>query len=61
MWKTKLCLNIFKNGIPVKEQLALFKKTGFEGFFVLFPIVLGVKLGSLFNVSHASLGRIVFL
>ncbi|MBE6597563.1 MAG: sugar phosphate isomerase/epimerase [Ruminococcaceae bacterium] len=34
MWKTKLCLNILGNGVPPKEQLELFKKTGFEGFFI---------------------------
>lgn len=34
MWKTKLCLSTFPDVMPVEEQLNLFKKVGFEGFFV---------------------------
>ena len=34
MWKYKLCLGTFKGEDNIKEQIALFKKAGFEGFFV---------------------------
>jgi len=36
MYKQKLCLSASKAyGISLTEQIKLFKKTGFEGFFVL--------------------------
>ena len=36
MYKQKLCLSASKSyGISLPEQIRLFKKTGFEGFFVL--------------------------
>ena len=36
MYKKKLCLSASKSyGISLPEQIRLFKKTGFEGFFVL--------------------------
>jgi sugar phosphate isomerase/epimerase len=34
MWQRKLCLGVFGGLLPIKEQIQLFKKTGFEGFFV---------------------------
>ena len=34
MWKTKLCLGAVGIDIPAKEQIALFREVGFEGFFV---------------------------
>ncbi len=33
MKKQRLCLNIIHNEIPVREQLSLYRKTGFDGFF----------------------------
>ena len=33
MWKTKLCLNTLNRAMPKKEQIALIKEAGFEGFF----------------------------
>lgn len=35
MWKKRLCLNVMGNEMPIKEQIALFKKVGFEGFFIV--------------------------
>lgn len=33
MWNVKLCLGTGNYGIPATEQIELFAKTGFEGFF----------------------------
>lgn len=65
MWKTKLCLNVFANEVPVKEQIALFKKTGFEGFFVEWREGMDLKdirdcadsIGMYFQSVHAPFGR----
>ena len=65
MWKTKLCLNVIKNEIPIKEQLALFKKTGFEGFFVSWQEGMDLKeirnyadsIGMYFQSVHAPFGK----
>ena len=35
MWNKKLCLNLLKNDLTKNEQIALYKKAGFEGFFVV--------------------------
>lgn len=34
MWKRKLCLCVYGNETPIKDQIMLFKKAGFDGFFV---------------------------
>ena len=34
MWKTKLCMNLIAGDSEIQERLALYRKTGFEGFFV---------------------------
>ena len=34
MWKYKLCLGVFGSKGDAKAQISLFKKAGFEGFFV---------------------------
>ena len=34
MWNTKMCLGAMPDfGIPIEDQIALFQKVGFEGFF----------------------------
>ena len=43
MWKTKLCLNTLHPDMPIKEQIALFRATGFDGFFVLWKNGLDLK------------------
>lgn len=65
MWKTKLCLGVFSNGVPVKEQIALFKKAGFEGFFLCWEKGVDLKdirayadsTGMYFQSVHAPFGR----
>ncbi len=65
MWKTKLCLNVLKNSVPVKEQIALFKKIGFDGFFVSWQEGVDLKdirryadsLDMYFQSVHAPFGR----
>ncbi len=65
MWKTKLCLNLLKNDVPVKEQLDLFKRTGFEGFFVSWQEGVDLKdirayadsIGMYFQSVHAPFGK----
>ena len=65
MWKTKLCLNVLKNDVPVKEQLDLFKRTGFEGFFVSWQEGVDLKdirayadsIGMYFQSVHAPFGK----
>ena len=64
MLKTKLCLNVLNNGIPPKDQLELFKKTGFEGFFILWQKDMDLKaicdyadsIGMYFQSVHAPFG-----
>lgn len=44
MWKKKLCLSLSSVcGVPFGEQLALYKKTGFDGFFVTWNPTLDVQ------------------
>ena len=65
MWETKLCLSVFKNKISIKEQLALFKKTGFDGFFVSWQEGMDLKdirnyadsIGIYFQSVHAPFGK----
>lgn len=62
MWKTKLCLGVSNQyGIDVKEQIKLFKKVGFDGFFVEWSKDIDIKaikeysdaLGMIFQSIHA--------
>ena len=65
MWKRKLCLNLLSETIPVKEQLLLFKKTGFEGFFAAWKRGVNLKeirdladsVGMYFQSVHAPFGK----
>lgn len=44
MWKKKLCLNLSSIcGMPFEEQMALYKKTGFDGFFIVWKTDLDVQ------------------
>lgn len=62
MWKTKLCLCVSNQyGIDVKEQIKLFKKVGFDGFFAEWSKDRDIKaikeygdsLGMIFQSIHA--------
>ena len=44
MWKKRLCLNLSSVcAMPFEEQMALYKKTGFDGFFVVWKPNLDVQ------------------
>lgn len=62
MWKTKLCLGLSEQyGISYKEQIQLFKTTGFDAFFVNWTRDENIKelkeyadsLGMIFQSIHA--------
>lgn len=63
--KRKLCLNIINNGVPIKEQLLLFKKVGFDGFFLSWNENIDLvnvrnyanSLGLYFQSVHAPFGK----
>lgn len=66
MYKTKLCLGTSEQyGISVKEQIKLFKDTGFDGFFLVWTNGVDVKdikecgdsLGMIFQSIHAPFVR----
>lgn len=65
MWKKKLCLNLSSVcPMPFEEQLALYKKTGFDGFFVVWKPDLDIQaladqakeLDMVFQSIHAPWG-----
>lgn len=64
MWKTRLCLATYCNGIPLKEQMVLIKNTGFDGFFLSWNAKVDLKpirafadeLGLYFQSVHAPFG-----
>ena len=52
MYKKKLCLSASKSyGISFPEQIRLFKKTGFEGFFVLWEKGMDEDIKECFEVA----------
>lgn len=62
MWKSKLCLGTAEHyGISTKEQIKLFKKTGFEAFFVNWDKNVDIRdikeyadeIGMIFQSIHA--------
>lgn len=66
MWKTQLCLGTGRDfGIPVEEQIRLFKKTGFEAFFTNWTDAeevrhcrrLADELGMVYQSLHAPFGH----
>lgn len=53
MYKKKLCLSVSKSyGLPLTEQIRLFKKTGFEGFFVLWEKGMDEEIKECFQVAR---------
>ncbi len=65
MWKTKLCINLIPSlNMGTKEQLALLKQIGFDGFFVVWEPGMNVaeirgyaqETGMLFQSIHARWG-----
>ena len=66
MWKTKLCLGTNNQSeLSVPEQIKLFKKIGFEGFFTDYPTrediaeykKLADELGMIYQSVHAPFVR----
>lgn len=70
MWKEKLCLALSGEfGVTEKEQIELFKKVGFDGFFPMFYKGkdlkelknIGDNEGMLFQSVHAPFGGMQFM
>lgn len=66
MWKYKLCMGTDAAfGIPIKEQIKMFKRIGFEGFFTEWSAEhdisgykrLGDEIGIEYQSIHAPFGR----
>lgn len=65
MYGTKLCLGTIKFGLTIKEQIKLFKETGFDGFFVDWTDDTDIRdikeyadsIGMIFQSIHAPFGR----
>ena len=67
MWNNKLCLCVHGGETPVEEQIALFKKVSFDGFFVLWQEGMSLRkirdfsdsLGMYFQSVHAPFTHIL--